>query len=356
MPLPPPRLNRTVLLAVTSAVVALSQATLSPSPAAVNRDRPGRMLVQSYKIDAEIDPKAQTIAANVQVVATPMADNQTTAMFELNNALTLARVVDGENHQIAVSRSQQEPTLKLTFPEPVNKSTPVTLTFTYDGKFTGQEESPIYGIKLVSLREDASFLLYPGRWFPVLDYSVGRFTADLKIKVPSQYKVIASGTESEEKQGDKTVYHYQYAKPSFPGSIAIVEGDPQVVLTNGVTTKFYLRSKKNMAQAYGEEIARAIVFFSNIFGNPPQTNLTVIETEDTAPNGFSAPGLLFFSPKAIGSTVAQNLVANQVSRQWWGALVSPITRNHMWIENGLARYSEVLYLEETDGAGAAERR
>jgi len=40
--------------------------------------------------------------------------------------------------------------------------------------------------------------------------------------------------------------------------------------------------------------------------------LNVVETEEGAPNGYSAPGILFLNPKAIGDAVAQNLVANQV--------------------------------------------
>src|SRR4051794_34403849 len=112
MPLPRHRLNKVLLLAPIAAIVLphtiFAQATTDR--------RTGRMLVESYSIDAEINPKAQTLAANVQVHATPTEDNQSTATFELNNALNLARVVDGENRQIAVSRSQQEPTLKLSFP------------------------------------------------------------------------------------------------------------------------------------------------------------------------------------------------------------------------------------------------
>lgn len=314
----------------------------------------GRMLIEHYSIEAEINPKDQTLAANVQVRARPFDDNQSTATFELNNALNVVRVVDTENRQISVSRTQQDPSTKLSFPYTMQKGKPVTITFTYDGRLTGQEESPIYGIKLLSLKQDSSFLLYPSRWFPVLEYSTGRFTADLKITVPAGYRVIASGTMTEEKQGDKTAYKFQYSKPGFPGSIAIVQGDPQTISTEGITTRLYLRARKAMAQAYGEEIAKAIVYFTTLYGNPPQTNLTVIETEDGAPSGYSAPGILFLSPRGIGDKVNLNLTANQVSRQWWGNLVSPITRNHLWIENGMARYSEVLYQEQANGPGAAE--
>jgi aminopeptidase N len=52
--------------------------------------------------------------------------------------------------------------------------------------------------------------------------------------------------------------------------------------------------------------------------------------------------------------VNQRLIVNQVSRQWWGGLLSPTTRNHIWIVNGLARYSESMYFESTGGPSAVE--
>jgi aminopeptidase N len=42
-------------------------------------------------------------------------------------------------------------------------------------------------------------------------------------------------------------------------------------------------------------------------------------------------------------------LANQIARQWWGQWLSPASRNHLWITNGMARYAELLYLEQTAG-------
>jgi aminopeptidase N len=47
-------------------------------------------------------------------------------------------------------------------------------------------------------------------------------------------------------------------------------------------------------------------------------------------------------------------VANQLSRQWFGNLISPTSRNHIWLNNGLARYCEILYLEHLNGAQSIE--
>ena len=53
-----------------------------------------------------------------------------------------------------------------------------------------------------------------------------------------------------------------------------------------------------MAQAYGDEIGKMMSYFTGTFGLPPYANLTVVETEAGAPNGYAAPGLIFLAPRA----------------------------------------------------------
>ena len=133
-----------------------------------------------------------------------------------------------------------------------------------------------------------------------------------------------------------------------------MKGEGQVIASGGIKTTFFFRDSTAMAQAYGDEIAKVLSFFTSVYGVPPRLGLTVVETEAGAANGYSAPGMLFFSPGGIGKQVNTKLVANQVSRQWFGTLVSPTTRNHMWLENGMARYAEFLYMEHLNGPGALD--
>jgi len=97
-----------------------------------------------------------------------------------------------------------------------------------------------------------------------------------------------------------------------------------------------------------------MTFLTSIYGLPPQKDLTIVETEAGAPNGYAAPGILFLSSPAIGDDVDIRLLVNQMSRQWWGVLTSPATRNHLWLTNGAARYSELLWMEEEQGPGSTE--
>ena len=79
-----------------------------------------------------------------------------------------------------------------------------------------------------------------------------------------------------------------------------------------------------------------------------------------APNGYAAPGVHFpfLAPVAIGTKeVNSNVFANQIAdRQWWEIQVSPVNRNHMWLENGMALYSEALWTEKEKGATAIDQR
>jgi aminopeptidase N len=317
------------------------------------QERRSRIDVEHYTIEAEINPLTQTVAATVQVRFVPL-DSTSAVSFDLNNALNVSRIADGTGRQIPASRSQQDYAVRLNFPDSINKGQSTTLTFNYDGKLTGQEESPVYGIKFASIQNDFGYLMYPARWFPVNEYTADRYTAELRITVPSGYKVLAGVQEEQTAAGDKPTYRFRFAEPSFPGSIAIVKGDPVRSSSQGVTTNVYFRNAKDMATAYGEETGKVLGFLSGILGPAPRTSLTLVETDAGAPNGYSTQGLVFLSPRAIGKQVNPRLVANQVARQWFGAVVSPATRNHMWLQNGPARYAELMYIENLSGPGAME--
>ena len=123
----------------------------------------------------------------------------------------------------------------------------------------------------------------------------------------------------------------------------------------GVTTEIFFRGEhKALARTYGEETAKAVNDMTDLFGLAPSKSLTLVETEDGTPNGYAAPNIIFLSSRSIGSQVNQRLLVNQVARQWYGMLTSPLTRNHLWIGNGMARYAEMMSIEQASGPAALE--
>lgn len=314
-----------------------------------------RIDVTKYTIDADINPRTQSLMATAKIEFTPLdATNDLT--FELNNALAISKAVDQQNQPLATSRNAQDFTVNVSLPTGLQKSQPCSLSLTYGGKLTGDEDSPINGIKFAALHPDYGYLLYPARWFPVSGYTTDRFMADLHITVPAEYRVVASGDmKSDRAANGGTTYSFHYDKASFPGSIAIVKGDGVRVSSQGITSQVFFRDQQAAdAQAYGDETGKIMTVFTSEYGLAPQANLALVETDAGAVNGYSAPGIVFLAPSSITKQVNTRVLANQLSRQWWGVLVSPANRNHLWLTNGGARFSEMLYLERTAGPGAYE--
>ena len=48
------------------------------------------------------------------------------------------------------------------------------------------------------------------------------------------------------------------------------------------------------------------------------------------------------------------LLANTIAHQWWGSEVSPRTLNDAWITNGMARYGELMFMEDESGNSALQ--
>jgi len=339
--------------------VALLAVTMGPPAfAQQNGSQATHIDVDGYTIDAQINPSTQTLNAHVVVRFVSLDDQATSATFELNNALSISQITDTKGTTLNSARTQADNTVRVTFPYALPKGQMTEITFVYDGRLSGDEESPIYGIKFAAIQSDYAFLLYPSRWFPISGYTADRFTSTLHITVPEGYQVVGSGIgSSTPNTGGGVVFTYEFSKPSFPGDIAVVKGEPVKNSTGGVTTTLWFRgAQADFANAYGETTAEMLGHFTGLFGLAPYANLTIVETADGAPNGYSGPGLIFLAPRAIVKDVNASVMANQIARQWWEIDVSPVNRNHMWLENGMALYSEALWTEHDKGVSAIEQK
>ncbi|QOY84996.1 peptidase M1 [Paludibaculum fermentans] len=329
-----------------TAVLVVLAATASAQP-----DRRAAIDVDSYKIQATLDPVQQTVSAKALVTFTPQEDRVSTVTFELNNALNLNSVTDGTGQTLQTTRGNQDYSVRVNFPQPLAKGTPATLAFDYSGRLSGTEESPVYGINFAAIKADHAYLMYPARWFPISGYTTDRYQMELTVSAPAGFKVLSSGLELPGQGGTL----FKSTQPGFYGSLALVKGTAKRISAEGVTTDIWFEAdKQGVAQAIGEETAKQMNFFTGIYGVPPQKNLTLVESGEGAPNGYSAPGILFLSPAGIGKQPSQRLLSNQITRQWFGNLISPVNRNHIWIVNGMARYAEIMYQEHLNGPSALE--
>src|ERR1051326_8454274 len=153
-----------------------------------------RLEINNYDITAELQPRTHRLVAHAVVKFTALEDISA-ASFELHNALRPTKVTDEAGKVLQVERISQDNTVRVALPEGIQKGQSNTLTFDYEGSLASADDSPVQGLKLAYVGDDTSYLLYSGRWFPMVAYGINRFTATIKLTVPSNWVAIGSGLQ-----------------------------------------------------------------------------------------------------------------------------------------------------------------
>ncbi len=307
-----------------------------------------QLKITAYNIQADLDPANKKLTAAAIVTFTALVDLDAPA-FELNNGLTVTSITDAKNKPLTSERLSPQNAVRVTLANPIPKGTSVTWTFDYTGSPT-VETSPVEGIKLVAVADPISILLYPGRWFPMSQTGLytDRFTAEMHITVPSDERVVGSGALGTPKSiGSKTEYAFNWTKPGFPGTI--VAGKfiaPQHVSNFNLYT---LADHKAGALEFGALASKEFEFMSSTFGQPETTQMNIVELPQDTVSASWGPGLAAIAGNRIVDHTATRLLANTLAHQWFGSEISPATLNDAWITNGMSRYAELLYLEDSAG-------
>ncbi len=323
-----------------------------------------RLQVDDYQIDAELSPHVHKLVARAKVRFTALED-LSVATFELHNGLRVTKVLDTAGKLLSAERVTQDSTVRVALTTPLAKDSSTTLTFEYEGTLDSADDSPVQGLKLAYVGDDTSYLLYAGRWFPVNAYGINRFTATMNITVPAHMTVIGSGKETIGSNPatkrpvagalPTKTYVFAWEKPSFPGTI--VAGSFQEFKSDEAGLDlhvFFKPAHQNQGATYASTAVKEFTYYVTLYGPAPSTTLKVVEIpDDTVPAAW-APEMALISSRAVTEKVNYRLLANTVAHQWWGASVSPASRDAWWLNDGFARYSEARYVEQAAGEAGLE--
>lgn len=325
------------------------------APASAQSERP-LIDVQSYEIDARIDPASSRLEAIAKVTFVPREETNE-VIFELHNGLAVASIEADDGSNLNPLRYRQDFTVRASYPAALLVGTPTTLTFRYSGVLRGYEESPIEGVDAASIGPDKSYLLYPSRWFPVNGYAADQFSSVIRLTAPDGYKALGSGLSSKSETDLGVQHTFEFSQQSFPGSVALVQGEPIRAETEGVVTQVYFPGQsEDLARQYGEATGEMVSFFTDVFGPPYSQSLTLVELGEYGPDAYSAPGLVFMSPYGIRGLLNRRLLGTQVAHQWWRSIVTPGNQRHWWLDKGLGWYSALMEIEHSQGQEAFDEK
>ncbi|MDR3772770.1 MAG: M1 family aminopeptidase [Terracidiphilus sp.] len=333
----------------------LAAVLLLAPPLGAQRERPA-LNITGYVINAEIDTATHHIAATAQVSFTAPETMELVA-FGFHPALKVNKITD-ESGKLLTGERSADGAIRVTPAAPFIQGQVNHWTFAYEGVITGNEDGPVEGLKLAAIQEPVTYLLYPARWFPMTGYLTDRFTAEIHIRVPQGMKVFASGalggskpvTLASGKPGDQ--FDFNWDKPGFPGTVIAGRFVGPITAGSGNVKVYLTISHQQSGNQLAQTAAKEFDFFTGSFGGPESSHLNVVELPDDTLPAVWAPELAAILGSRVSDKSGIRLLANTIARQWWSSEVSPRTLGDAWITNGMARYGELMYLEDENGKGA----
>jgi len=338
-----------------------------------------------YEVRASLDAVGQVMNAQAKVDFAAKEAGRIVEV-ELNQNLRVNSVRDSSGKPVSYDRDDSTALkLHITLADTIPVGGKVTLFFDYGGPLSSRMNDPNQAVRMAYIAKDGGYLLQPSRWFPLTDFPSNRYTGIFQIEVPGNMTVAGTGTPAgapesvtprpvatpapalgnarhgapvspmsappaPAMENERMLYTYRVDKAEPAGTFVIAPLQLSPVRAEGATYSIYTPpAAVNTAPAYADAISHVLDFYNDEFGPLLEPGLTLAQLPDGTVDGFAAPGLLLVSARQWSAKPNERLLADLVAHQWWGTQVTAATSSDVWITDGLSRYSEGLYVEQTTG-------
>jgi Tfp pilus assembly protein PilF len=319
-----------------------------------------------YDVQVLLHPDDQSISALARVTFIA-SEVSRTVVVELHQDLRVNSIRVPGGKPLEFERDRTYPLLlTVGLADAVGPGQPVTLEFDYSGPISSEDDSPTKGVRFASVDKNSAYLLLPARWFPLTNYPANRYTGTFKIITPDTMYVTGTGKADPPtmqpgigKGPGQAVYVFHCDRPGPVGTFVAGALQLNPVQTEGITISVFTPPyQASTATAYGNSLAHIILYFTDAFGTlqekePPP--LTIAQMPDGTLAGYAAPGLLLISARQWTTKANERLISQLAAEQWWGDRVLPNTSSDTWLTDGLSRYAEAMYAEQSDGSAGLHR-
>lgn len=199
-------------------------------------------------------------------------------------------------------------------------------------------------------------------WYPVNGHPLDKATYTMTFTVPAEYEVVANGVRASVAFADGVAGHpstrtfvWENAAPTASYLVTFHAAELDVSMTDGpggVTIVEALPPdlpEKDMRIL--DRTPEILTTFETLFGPYPFATLGNTVFEDTEFNAaLETQGLISYDRSAV----REGTIAHEIAHQWFGDSVSLERWQDIWLNEGLARYAEVLWAESAHGEDAAQ--
>jgi hypothetical protein len=354
--------------------------------------------VVKYGVDLSMDPSRLWVAGRGSLHVRIKAFGVTSLTVKLAPALTVSSVTSPEFGRLLALRIVGQSNVIVSLPRQLNRAEDLTLEIAYSGRLEPQgldrEAIAVQGTTQAAqqgLQDPAPSqttipivlpeprFMYSNRvaWYPqapVSDYA----TASLRLTVPSEYQIVASGTlmrssvslaEADGRSPARGMRTVEYAADEpvrylacvisrfVPIARSRIDLNAPVNLEIVSTPRMAGRNRHTLQAVTG-----MVKFYAGLLGEAPYPDFTLAALDDNLPGGHSPPYFAMLhqelpstpyvwatDPVALSGAFAPFFLAHEVAHQWWGQAVGWKNYHEHWLSEGLAHYFAALYAERERG-------
>lgn len=359
-------INKKTLILAASVLLALASGAFGQTEEGANLD------IIRYKINAELLPDSHTLKAQTAVTFKTLKPTQS-AVLEMNGSLIISSVKgpDGKTALQFIQDRVNELNVKVNLGQLYAAGAEITLTFEYAGPLATPEGGPVPDRKLAYVGPEGCYLFYAARWFPFHGYASDRALSEITFTVPNNWTVTghsavpvaigspgavspaATGSPTAPKpaaaKDNRKTFSFVETEPVLPGSFAAGPFITRTISSGGFQIDLnILPGSEARIEEFGREIAQMLQFYSTRFSPYPYgPRYSVAEIDDESLDSYSGTGILFLPHYLLVSekSLPVDDIAREVAYQWWGLSVGLKSFDDVWLSQGLAEYSSVLYRE-----------
>jgi hypothetical protein len=220
----------------------------------------------------------------------------------------------------------------------------VKVTLRYAGPLGPTGKPP-----LNTIAKDLVELNLDGMWVPVVEGFTTRFTLDAVIDgIPRDLTAIAPGRVT--RSGRRIVIQRE---DDIDVAFVAMRGMHRV---SGDGFELYAHDPSSeLSKLYIEHGTKALAFLETWFGRMPGRPVRVVVVRRPRESGYARRGYVVVSEarRAGGVAPTAKFIAHEFAHAWW-APVDPNTE-HRWLQESIAEYVSLRYVESALGAAARDQ-
>ncbi len=181
---------------------------------------------------------------------------------------------------------------------------------------------------------------------------------DVTVTVPAGVVVVGSGERTGITQSDNEV-QYQFVGRMMRDFMLVV-GDNFATRTedagNTRLTAYFRPHDRRAAATALEDGTRAIAIYDKLFGPCDYPKVDIVKVQLARDAGVAYPGLILVAADYCADPSTRFfsiIISHELAHQWWYAAVGNDVSAEPWLDEALATYSSVIYLEKTAGPRTA---